>query len=141
MIVKPESSGLIGILINGNHLPESTPFWLTFSRVSYDDAETYELKKNFANNLCLGGTMVWALDQEDKDSRESSKDLTGNDLKFPGELGEGSAAFYQNRAAAFHLAQDYGLAMFWTACQPYDIPKCPIGFKAFAYGHGKVRRL
>jgi hypothetical protein len=65
--------------------------------------------------------------------------LTGNDLKFKGELGDGNSAFYQNRAAAFHLAQDYGLAMFWTSCQPYDRPRCPVGFKTFAYGHGKVR--
>jgi len=96
------------------------------------------MKKDFANKLCLGGTMVWALDQEDKTSRESSKDLIGSDLKFPNELGDGTEAFYQNRAAAYHLQRDYGLAIFWTQCQNYDRPKCPMGFYALTYGHGKV---
>ncbi|GAM83790.1 hypothetical protein ANO11243_017800 [Dothideomycetidae sp. 11243] len=30
--------------------------------VSYDDADTFVLKTAFANSLCLGGKMAWALD-------------------------------------------------------------------------------
>jgi chitinase len=27
--------------------------------VSYDDSETFKIKLDYANGLCLGGTMVW----------------------------------------------------------------------------------
>jgi hypothetical protein len=82
--------------------------------------------------------MVWALDQEDKNSRSSSKDLIGDQNKFPNEAGDGSEDFYTNRAIAYHSARDYGLSIFWTECQPYLTPRCPSGFYALTYGHGKV---
>jgi hypothetical protein len=30
--------------------------------VAYDDAETYKMKMEYANDRCLGGTMVWSVD-------------------------------------------------------------------------------
>ncbi|KAJ5928236.1 hypothetical protein N7466_007192 [Penicillium verhagenii] len=36
--------------------------WDTNQWVSYDDATTYKQKLSFANDLCLGGMMVWAAD-------------------------------------------------------------------------------
>jgi len=36
--------------------------------VSFDDEETIKLKQKFANERCLGGTMVWAMDQADQKS-------------------------------------------------------------------------
>ncbi|GAB7332396.1 hypothetical protein MBLNU13_g04211t2 [Cladosporium sp. NU13] len=30
--------------------------------IGYDDEETHELKRKFANNLCFGGTMAWSVD-------------------------------------------------------------------------------
>ncbi|KAJ6492287.1 hypothetical protein C8R45DRAFT_990838 [Mycena sanguinolenta] len=33
--------------------------------VSYDDAQTFAMKLQFANDICVGGTMVWSLDQDD----------------------------------------------------------------------------
>ncbi|KAJ7112290.1 hypothetical protein C8R44DRAFT_882668 [Mycena epipterygia] len=33
--------------------------------VSLDTTETFALKMNYANSQCLGGTMVWSLDQDD----------------------------------------------------------------------------
>ena len=35
--------------------------------VSYDDADTLKIKVDYANKHCLGGTMVWAVDLDDKD--------------------------------------------------------------------------
>lgn len=34
--------------------------------ISYDDEETIKLKQQFADKKCLGGTMVWAMDQADQ---------------------------------------------------------------------------
>ncbi|KAK0543803.1 hypothetical protein OC845_005939 [Tilletia horrida] len=32
--------------------------------VSYDDADTFLLKMNYANSICIGGTMIWSVDQD-----------------------------------------------------------------------------
>lgn len=37
-------------------------------RVSWDDGETLALKTKFANDRCLGGKMIWALDLDEKGS-------------------------------------------------------------------------
>jgi GH18 family chitinase/LysM repeat protein len=34
--------------------------------VAYDDAETIRMKQAFASSRCLGGTMVWAMDEADQ---------------------------------------------------------------------------
>ena len=33
--------------------------------VSYDDLPTFKMKIDYANEVCLGGVMVWAVDQDD----------------------------------------------------------------------------
>ncbi|KAB5591563.1 hypothetical protein CTheo_4992 [Ceratobasidium theobromae] len=33
--------------------------------ITYDDEETWKAKKEFADNTCFGGTMVWSMDQVD----------------------------------------------------------------------------
>jgi GH18 family chitinase len=50
--------------------------WNTNQWVSYDDGETMQLKVAFANSRCLGGKMVWAVDQDDEQG-SSSNDLLG----------------------------------------------------------------
>jgi GH18 family chitinase len=43
--------------------------WITWGCnqwVSYDDADTFKQKRDFANKRCLGGLMVWAVDQVDQ---------------------------------------------------------------------------
>lgn len=43
--------------------------WITWDSnqwVSYDDADTFQQKKDFASQRCLGGLMVWAIDQKDQ---------------------------------------------------------------------------
>ncbi|KAK8097736.1 uncharacterized protein PG998_013222 [Apiospora kogelbergensis] len=43
--------------------------WITWDNdqwVSYDDDDTFDQKRKFANSRCLGGTMVWAMDQVDQ---------------------------------------------------------------------------
>lgn len=43
--------------------------WDSDQWVSYDDAETLVQKREFANSRCLGGLMVWALDQVDQNAK------------------------------------------------------------------------
>ncbi|CZS88466.1 uncharacterized protein RAG0_00213 [Rhynchosporium agropyri] len=43
--------------------------WITWGGnqwVSYDDDDTFKQKRDFANSRCLGGLMVWAMDQVDQ---------------------------------------------------------------------------
>ncbi|ORY61420.1 uncharacterized protein BCR38DRAFT_525824 [Pseudomassariella vexata] len=40
--------------------------WNDDQWVSYDDDDTFDQKRKFANSRCLGGTMVWAMDQRDQ---------------------------------------------------------------------------
>ncbi|KAI9730799.1 MAG: hypothetical protein M1818_008079 [Claussenomyces sp. TS43310] len=45
--------------------------WITWNDnqwVSYDDDDTFSQKKSFATDRCLGGMMVWAIDQKDQSS-------------------------------------------------------------------------
>lgn len=50
------------------HDKEAGVKWIKWDKdqwVSYDDGETFQQKVDFANSRCLGGMMVWALDQVD----------------------------------------------------------------------------
>lgn len=49
--------------------------WDSNQWVSYDDEDTYTLKRNFANGLGLGGTMAWALDLDDPSTLSSQNNL------------------------------------------------------------------
>ncbi|CZR67060.1 uncharacterized protein PAC_16959 [Phialocephala subalpina] len=52
--------------------------------VSYDDDDTFKQKRDFANSRCLGGLMVWALDQIDQKSdnkNAASSSVTTDDQK------------------------------------------------------------
>ncbi|KAF5614762.1 killer toxin subunits alpha beta [Fusarium sp. NRRL 52700] len=39
--------------------------WDSNQWVSWDDAKTLKMKLDYANERCLGGTMVWAIDLDD----------------------------------------------------------------------------
>ncbi|KAJ7064104.1 hypothetical protein C8F01DRAFT_1229630 [Mycena amicta] len=39
--------------------------WNTNQWVSYDDADTFAIKMSYAEDRCIGGTMVWSVDQDD----------------------------------------------------------------------------
>lgn len=41
----------------------------TTCRVSYDDKDTLKLKKQYAADKCLGGTLEWAVDMGDPKSK------------------------------------------------------------------------
>lgn len=54
--------------------------WVTWNSdqwVSFDDADTYTLKRAWANKQCLAGTMIWAISQDSK-NYESLDALSGS---------------------------------------------------------------
>lgn len=61
------------IISKGNlkpvHDEKAAVKWIAWDNdqwVSYDDSDTFAQKKDFANSRCLGGLMVWAMDQVDQ---------------------------------------------------------------------------
>ncbi|RMZ84791.1 hypothetical protein DV737_g979, partial [Chaetothyriales sp. CBS 132003] len=55
--------------------------WITWGKnqwISYDDDDTFAQKREFANNRCLGGTMVWAIDQKDQSSDTNVNGVSSN---------------------------------------------------------------
>lgn len=61
--------------------------WITWSQnqwISYDDGDTFKQKVDFANSRCLGGMMVWAMDQVDQSEENGfggSAAISGVDVK------------------------------------------------------------
>jgi chitinase len=52
--------------------------WITWDSnqwVSYDDGETTQLKLQAANQLCLAGSMIWSIDQDNTDGDNTSNQL------------------------------------------------------------------
>ncbi|KAL6237121.1 glycosyl hydrolases family 18-domain-containing protein [Aspergillus navahoensis] len=102
--------------------------WNDDQWVSYDDAQTFAMKVNYANKLCLGGTMVWALDLDSAVNTTSIDNLNSMDsLNFSPVI---KAATVSSNAAT--------LGIFWTPCLPPGSQECPDGYDAIVWGHGKV---
>ncbi|KAF5329772.1 hypothetical protein D9619_009132 [Psilocybe cf. subviscida] len=58
--------------------------------VSYDDAQTLQQKLEFANTICLGGTMIWSLDQDDTSYTALSGLFAGLDIHKPSRVEHGN---------------------------------------------------
>lgn len=46
--------------------------------MAYDDNTTLNMKVDYAQDQCLGGTFVWALDMEDAQKKKASSMASGN---------------------------------------------------------------
>lgn len=100
---------------------EAAVKWITWNNdqwVSYDDGETTSLKLQAANELCLGGKMIWALDQDDVDST-SNHNLLGLEGLDPELVRELAAAQLQAEVDATTRQSCY-----WTFCK-HSLPVMP----------------
>lgn len=54
--------------IKPEYLPESMMKQLTWEDqwIGYDDEETFAAKKEFADSMCFGGTMIWSIDFQEQ---------------------------------------------------------------------------
>ena len=104
--------------------------WITWDSdqwVSYDDDDTFKQKKDFANSRCLGGLMVWAMDQVDQTKSNG--------------LGPASAASVsppqQSNANQMSADQLAGLTCKASACGA----SCPPGTNAVTQMNGQPGQL
>jgi chitinase len=96
--------------------------------VSYDDAQTFNIKKGYANSHCIGGTMAWAVDL-DSDNNSAIDGLnTGNNTIS-------DTAVIRVATGSYNAAT---LGIFWTPCLPPGSQVCPQGYTLLTTGHGKV---
>lgn len=105
--------------------------WDSDQWVSYDDTETFQMKIEYANSLCLGGVMAWALDLDTPGVDTAIDSLTSSTLSSD------STSIEIKKATVVSNSLTVGL--FWTVCQPKDTSDaCPTGYRALVQGHGKV---
>lgn len=102
--------------------------WITWGSnqwVSYDDTDTFQQKRDFANKRCLSGLMVWAMDQVDQSA--------SNGLGQPA----GVTLSQQNDANQMSVNQQAGLTCRYTDCGE----SCPSGSTEVAASNGQPGQL
>jgi hypothetical protein len=108
--------------------------WITWDNdqwVSYDDGETMQLKVQKANKLCLGGIMIWSVDQDDL-SGTSTSDLLG--LGAANKVSPVLALeLKKNELEAMSLAVNID-SCYWTFCGG----QCDSGYFAQSWAAGQV---
>ncbi|KAI1115462.1 glycoside hydrolase [Nemania sp. NC0429] len=103
--------------------------WDNDQWVSYDDDETFRMKLDYANSLCLAGTMVWALDL----------DAVGTDRSIDNLFTSGGVSKSVDLRQATIKTNSLALGLFWTPCLTKETTEpCPKGYRPVAWGHGKV---
>ncbi|KAJ5538234.1 hypothetical protein N7494_007713 [Penicillium frequentans] len=104
--------------------------------VSYDDAETLDLKRTFANSKCLGGRFVWSVDLDNATSKEALVDLSTSGLKLLGDDVSSNPSYALDKLSAISSQNSVNLYSYWTACSA--APQCNAGYSQWTLGHGKV---
>lgn len=113
---------------------EAAVKWITWDSnqwVSYDDGETVQMKVKAANELCLGGIMIWSLDQD------SSSNTSGNDFLGIGVTNGVAATDAEKirtlQASAQAVANNRN-SCYWSFCGQ----ECTVGFIPETYAKGQV---
>ncbi|KAJ5219685.1 hypothetical protein N7468_008889 [Penicillium chermesinum] len=120
-------------------LKEAAVKYITWDKdqwVSYDDEETLEMKKKYANGKCLGGRMVWAVDLDDVDTKASVSDLTLSGLRSIGDDVTINRPYGLRKLAATKSQNSVNLLAYWSDCAAE--PQCEAGYTSWTQGHGKV---
>lgn len=105
--------------------------WDSNQWVSYDDGETIQQKISLANDRCLGGQMVWAVDQDDIKS-SSTNDLLGIGPANGVSLESAESAKEQYRNAT--RAAEVGNSCYWTFCGE----SCKTGWIPATHANGQI---
>ncbi|KAK4033108.1 hypothetical protein C8A01DRAFT_40430 [Parachaetomium inaequale] len=108
--------------------------WLTWNTnqwVSYDDGVTIQQKLTLANRRCLGGIMIWALDQDDK-AGSSMNDLLG--IGTANGVSGAAAESYKQQLANATLQQAVASSCYWSLCGG----SCTTGYFGVTEARGQV---
>ncbi|KAI1454308.1 hypothetical protein F4805DRAFT_469461 [Annulohypoxylon moriforme] len=90
--------------------------WLTWDTnqwVSFDDGVTMQQKISKANSLCLGGIMIWSLDQ-DNAAGDSMNDLLG--IGTGNGVSEEAAEAFKEQLGNATLQKAIASSCYWSLC-------------------------
>ncbi|KUI70319.1 Chitotriosidase-1 [Cytospora mali] len=125
---------------------ESVPIWsekdavmyMTYddggSWISFDNNQTFQQKVEFANNHCLGGVMIWAVDLDTYDWQALSglldKSVDGSEL-----LSGGSQSNETQEELATAYSAYTGTDCYVTECVDVNKGQCKAGYSVLEYVH------
>jgi chitinase len=94
--------------------------------VSYDDADTFKIRGDFAKSQCLGGVMVWAISHDDHQSTSAEGLMSGLGKKrMPFPSYSAPTATSSKLARRDESASDNVNVCRWTNCNE----DCPAGWR------------
>ncbi|KAJ8130004.1 hypothetical protein O1611_g3626 [Lasiodiplodia mahajangana] len=112
--------------------------WLTWDLdqwVSFDNEKTFKQKLDWASDRCLGGIMIWAVDQDTRDYEALSallgKEVSGNNLLDNGNENK------QDLAAG--LSAYTGEQCYVSECMDFETGECKPGYSILEYAHSAGR--
>ncbi|RWA12800.1 hypothetical protein EKO27_g2300 [Xylaria grammica] len=122
------------------HDSEAAVKYATFndkSWVSYDDADTFKQKVDWANSVGIGGSLIWASDLDD-DQYSAHAGLVGRKL---GHANIKIAAFSANSISVAQnlIGQNGQSCRILDACESTDA-RCPFGQTKVGWERGKCGR-
>ncbi|KAL6228911.1 hypothetical protein BDW75DRAFT_246204 [Aspergillus navahoensis] len=104
--------------------------------VSFDDSETLDLKRTFANDKCLGGRMIWSIDLDNITSKAAVVSLNAGGLELIGDSVTSNPSYAISKLSTTSSQNSVNLLAYWTNCSPN--PQCNAGYSLWTLGHGKV---
>ncbi|KAM5440319.1 putative chitinase [Microsporum canis] len=114
--------------------------WITWDKtqwVSYDNEITFAQKINYANSLCLGGTMIWAIDFDDLAGTTNSYTIGSRFVKYITggvSFGGGYDSWSDETIAEVRHSAYVADSCYTSLCGE----GCAEGYSAFAYMRGQV---
>ncbi|KAL7651280.1 hypothetical protein ACMYSQ_011013 [Aspergillus niger] len=102
--------------------------------VSFDTNVTFQQKIAYANEVCLGGLMIWSLDQDTYDWQALSgllgKEVASGDLLTGGSMSDETA---QDLAALYSAYT--GTGCYVSECVDWNTGQCKPGYSVLEYVH------
>ncbi|KAK8067767.1 glycoside hydrolase family 18 protein [Apiospora saccharicola] len=86
--------------------------WDSNQWVSYDDGVTMQQKMNLANQRCLGGVMIWSIDQDNTGASMDDMLGIGDANSVPDAIKKG----YKDMAAAATRRKAVADSCYWSLC-------------------------
>nr|WBV74231.1 putative chitinase [Pestalotiopsis kenyana] len=117
---------------------EAAVNWLTYDDdqwVSFDNEQTFQQKVDFANDHCLGGVMIWAVDQDTYDWQGLSA-LLGESVDGAALLEGGSESEMDKEELSTVYSAYTGADCYVTGCFDTGKGQCKTGYSVLDYVHG-----
>jgi chitinase len=111
--------------------------WISWNNdqwVSYDDGESIQMKISRANSRCLGGKMVWAVDQDAGDG-SSTNDLLG--IGTSNGVDAAKAKKAKDQLIAAQKTAAVASSCYWTFCNK----DCAVGYFPATTAKGQVQSI